>query len=454
MAVPRQDEMLTSVEKSVKLGEKRGADEVEAFAYHGLTTNVNIERGQISKSSRIIDRGLGIRVILNKSLGFAFTNVLNGETAIQEIVLRAFNSAKASRPDKNWRGLPIEKTLVPTKDTYDKRIAELNSENLVTSASIMLDSAQEMDKRVLPIEGGVGASHLCKAIANSNGIRSFDHGTIIECSLATIAKDKNETTPMCFEFNMDRQFHIDPEGVGREAARLATQALKAKRIETRETNVIFTQFALQQLLNFTLINAVKADYVQRNKSAFKGKIGKKVASSSVTIHDNGLLNRGIRTWKFDDEGVPQQKTMIIEKGILKNFIYDSYTAKKEGKESTGNASRAGYTSTPHVTATNFQIAPGNISSEEMIDEVEEGLLVYFLQGAHSSNPASGEFSVVATPAWQIRRGEVGHAAKGAMLAGNIFQIMTNISLLANNERQIGQLVAPWISVKNVKVVGK
>ena len=174
----------------------------------------------------------------------------------------------------------------------------------------------------------------------------------------------------------------------------------------------------------------------------------------MTIYDDGLFNGGIHTWKFDGEGVPQQKTPIIEKGVLRNFIYDNYTAKKDEKESTGNASRAGYFSTPNVDATNFRIMPGNKSPEELISGLKEGLLVYYLQGAHSSNPASGEFSVVSTPAWKIENGEIAYATKGAMLTGNIFRVLMNISELANNERKIGQLVAPWVLAENVKVIGK
>ncbi|RJS80630.1 TldD/PmbA family protein, partial [Candidatus Bathyarchaeota archaeon] len=114
----------------------------------------------------------------------------------------------------------------------------------------------------------------------------------------------------------------------------------------------------------------------------------------------------------------------------------------------------GYLSTPKIEATNFHLLPGKKSPEELINQVKEGLIVYFLQGAHSSNPASGEFSVVATPAWKIENGKIAYATKGAMLAGNIFQVLKNISALANNERKIGQLVAPWVLVENVKVVGK
>ncbi|TRO47838.1 TldD/PmbA family protein [Candidatus Bathyarchaeota archaeon] len=231
-------------------------------------------------------------------------------------------------------------------------------------------------------------------------------------------------------------------------------ALKTKRIKTTTTNLILTQFALQELLHFTLINAVKADNVQRNQSPLQGKVDEKVASENVTIYDDGLLASGLRTWAFDGEGTPHQKTTLIEKGVLRNFLYDNYAAKKEGKQSTGNASRAGYLSTPSIEATNFHVMPGNKTADQLLNEVDDGLIVYYLQGAHSSNPVSGEFSVVATPAWKIRKGIIAHATRGVMLAGNIFEVLKNVSVMANNERQMGPLVAPWILVENVRVIGK
>src|SRR5690606_883141 len=111
-------------------------------------------------------------------------------------------------------------------------------------------------------------------------------------------------------------------------------------------------------LYYTLINAIKADNVERDQSIFKDKIGKKVGSEALNIYDDGLLAGGLHTGMFDAEGVPHQKTLLMEKGILRNFIYDNYTAKKQGKESTGNASRAGYLSTPSIETTNFHIIPG------------------------------------------------------------------------------------------------
>jgi len=454
VAALEKEETQSLAERAINLALKNGTDEAEVYTYQEFTSNVVIERGQITRSARIIDQGLGIRAIVNKAVGFSYTNILRDKTAIEEAVLKALTFARASRPDEEWRGLPTRKPFASVEGTYDKNLVELPSEDLIDVASIMLDAAEKTDKRAFPIEGGAGFSYLSRAITNSNGVEGFDQGTIVECSLATIAREGGEVTPICFEFNEERLYDIDPEWVGREAARLAVSALKAKKTETKNTRVIFTPIALQQLLYFTLINAVKAGYVQRGQSVFKGRIGETVASENVTVYDDGLFKGGLRTWKFDGEGVPQQRTSIIERGILRNFIYDNYTAKKEGKESTGNASRAGYVSTPTVEATNFRFALGRKTPEDILGEVKEGLLVYYLQGAHSSNPASGGFSVVATPAWKIKNGELAHATKGAMLAGNVFDVLKNVSALANNERKIGQLVAPWVRVEDVKVVGR
>ncbi|MEM0007409.1 MAG: TldD/PmbA family protein [Candidatus Bathyarchaeia archaeon] len=454
MAALKEEETVSLAEAAVKFALKNGADEAEAFAYQGFTTAVAIERGQITKSSKIIDQGIGVRTVVDKAVGFSYTNIVGSKEAIEEVVLKSLKSARASKPDKDWQGFPHKKTYAHVRGTFDSAICELSPEDLVKLSSLMLEAAEKTDERVFPIEGGIGASYLSRAVVNSNGVVGLDYGTVIECSLATIAHEGGEVTPVCFEFNAERIFKIDPEWVGREAARLAALALRAKRVETKNMDVIFAHFALQQLLHYTLMDAVKADYVQRNQSALKGKIGQKVTSEVVTVYDDGLLEGGLRTWRFDGEGVPQQKTLIIENGVLCNFIYDNYTAKKEGRESTGNAFRAGYLSTPNVEATNFHFEAGEKSPEELIGEVDEGLLVYSLQGAHSSNPASGEFSVVATPAWKIERGRIVHPVKGAMLAGNVFDALKNVSDLANNERKIGSLVAPWVLVENVKVIGK
>lgn len=452
----KKEEILNLCEKAVKTAERSGAEEAEAYFCQISKTAVGIERGQIVKSGAHVDQGLGIRAVYNKAVGFAYTNILTEKT-VREAALKAASSAKASQPDKDWGGFPTKACFVNVQKTFDRKVLELSSEELVDLATRMLDAALETDKRVFVTDGEVESVYAVKALVNSYDVSNFDQGTFASCGLATLARESNYVTPICFEWDAKRSFDLDPEWVGREAARLAVSSLKAETIQTKHYTVVFAQVALQLLLSYTLMNAVKADYVQREQSALKGKIGEKIASEKVTIFDDGVLDGGLRTWRFDDEGTERRKTLVIEKGILKSFLYDNYRARKEGVKSTGNAYRGGtspYVETPSIETTNFRFIAGNKSKEELIGEIDSGMLVYFLQGAHSSNPVSGEFSVVAVPSWKIENGEITNGVKGAMLSGTVFHVLKNISALANNERQVGALVAPWISVENVKVIGK
>ena len=456
MAEPKPEELIDFGNRAVNITMKRGADEAEVFLSSTSNTSVGIERGQIVRRVKMIDQGLGIRVAYKKAIGFSYTNILNEEN-VKGTATKAFHAARASPPDENWVSLPSPKRFSVTENIYDKKLIDLSADELVNTASVMLNAAENYDKRVFPFGGGAETLLATRAVVNSHGVEAYDQGTYIECSLATIAREAEEVTPMCFEFNMERVYKVDPEWVGREAARQAVSSLKAKKIESGTFPVIFAQPAFQALLYYTLINSVKADYVQRERSALRGKIGEKIASELVTVFDDGLLNGGLQTWRFDGEGVPSQRTPIVERGVLRHYLYDNYTAKREGVESTGNAMRGGlasYASTPLLEATNFTFASGNKSPEEIISEVDDGLLVHGVQGAHSSNPESGEFSVVATPAWKIERGSVTCAVRGAMLAGVIFDVLKGVSALGNNVRKIGYLVAPWIRVENVKVIGK
>ncbi len=456
MAELKHEELINFGKKAINIAMEKGADEAEAFLSQTLNTSVTIERGQIAKNMRKKGQGLGIRTVYKKAVGFSYTNILD-DKSVEETALEAFRSAQASKPDKNWPGFPTPKKFGATKNTYDKKLVDISSDELVNMASSMLEETASYDKRVLAAFGTVENRLSSRVVVNSHGVKAFDEGTSIECGLGTIAREANEVTPMCTEFNAERVYKIDPKWVGREAAKQAVSSLKARKVDSGAFPVIFSQMALFELLYFTFINSVKADRVQREQSVLKGKIGQKVASELITIHDDGLMANGLQTWKFDGEGSPCRKTPILEKGVLRHYLYDCYTAKKDGVESTGNALRTGpppYLSTPIIEATNFTINSGNKSPDDLIGEVDNGVIVYGFQGAHSSNPSTGEFSVVATPAWKIENGEIAYAIKGAMLAGTIFDVLNNVSALGNNVRKINQIVTPWIRVENVKVVGK
>ena len=447
-------ELIDYGKKAVNVALRKGAEEAEAYLSMSTGTSIEIERGQIVRSAKSMDQGLGVRAVYGKAVGFAYTNTLT-DKSIEEAAGRAFKAARASKPDKNWHKLPNQGSYCETTGTYDKKIVTLSSDELVETAATMLEATTAYDKRVLAVGGGVGASVFHTVVVNSSGVEGIDRGTAVGCSMETIARDEANVTPACFEVDAKRVYDINVEAVGVEAARQAVSSLGAKKIESGVFPVILAQPAFRSLLYYTLINAVKADYVQRERSAFKDKIGEKVASEIVTVWDDGLLDGGLSTSKFDGEGVPCQKTVVIDKGVLKNFLYDNYTANKAKVASTGNASRSGlasYASTPVLEASNFTFKGGNRTAEELVAEVDAGLLVYGVQGAHSSNPESGEFSVVATPVWKIEGGEVAYAVRGAMVTGVVFDVLRNVSALGSNVKKLGQLVAPWIRVENVRVV--
>jgi PmbA protein len=446
-------EILGRVEGIIPLAERMGADEIELYVASGKSFEIEVRLGQITSSNSSIDSGVGIRAVVNKTVGFGFCNSLE-EKKLKEITEKTIQIAKSSKPDNNWAELPHPSSFPEVRGIYDKRIPELTAEEIVEITNRMLQAANEYDKRVMPYWGGAGSGYGIHAIINSHGVEGYEKSTVVGCMMGTVAREGNTVSPECSETDYKRSLNINPENVGREAARLAIDSLKPEKVETGHYPVVLAQDALVSLLSYTLVPTISGDNVIRDKSAYKDKRDTLVASESLTVEDDGTLEKGLSTSAFDGEGIPTQKTLIIEKGILKNFIFDNYFGRKAGAKSTGNAKRRGYATTPIIAPTNLCVKRGDKTPEEMIAEIDDGLFIHDVQGAHSSNPESGEISVVVTPCWEIKRGEIRKAVKGAMLAGNIYNMLKDLKSIGNNIRQIAYLVSPWISFNQARIVGE
>jgi PmbA protein len=447
-------------EKALKSAEKLGAKEAEALIVVRRAIGVEIERAEIKTCSDIVDGGLGVRAITNKKVGFAFTNILT-EKEIETTAERAVKASKASPKDKNWKQLPEKHKYPAVKDVYDKRITRFTSDEAVVLCQTMINTACDVDKRVLPAFGGVQVTTFESICLNSHGVKVSDKGTSLLCSLATMARSKTAVSPVCFEFKASRRYEPDPKWVANEAANLAIDAINVGKAEAGKFPILLDPFALQSILTFTLIQSIRGDLVARGRSVFRNKISKKVAGENVTICDNGILPGGLRSGKMDMEGVPRQKTPIIEDGILRGFLYNNYWARLEGKESTGNAGRGGgglslppYGTVPSISPTNIEVEAGTFSEEELLEEVKDGYYVRSVQGAHQSNPETGEFSVALAPAWRIKKGRITHAVKGVMIAGNAYDMLKKISALGNDPRQVGTLITPKLVISKLNVVTK
>jgi len=437
---------------------RAGAKEAEAIIIDEHSMGVKIERAEIKTCTDVVDAGIGIRAVKNKKVGFAYTNILTSEE-VEKTAKSVVKASNASRVDKNWRQLPQRQDYPQVRDTYDKRVTEVTFDDAVLLCQKMMAVAHEVDKRVLPAFGGVEVLAQEIVCLNNNGVEVEDKGTAMVCTLGTMAKSETQVSPVCYEFKVSRKYEPDPEWIGREAGRLAVKSINVGNAEAGKFPVLFDPFALELILTYTLVQSVMGDIVSRGRSVFKDKIGRKVASENIGIYDEGTLAGGLRSGKADMEGVPKQKTPIIEDGILQGFLYDNYWARLEGRESTGNASRGGgrlslppYGSTPAIEPTNVVVRAGTATEDELISEVGNGYYVRFVQGAHQSNPETGEFSIALAPAWRIEKGEITHAVKGVMIAGNAYDMIQKISLLGKETRQIQTLVAPKIVVSELNVV--
>lgn len=447
-------------EKVLKSAEKLGATETEALIVTRHAIGVEIERAEIKTCNDVMDSGLGVRTITNKKIGFAFTNILIEKEA-EKTAKRAIEASKASPKDKNWKQLP-EKGKYPTvKDVFDKKITQFTSDEAVVLCQTMINTAYDVDKRVLPAFGGAEVSIFETICLNSHGIEAADKGTTLACALGTMARSKTVVSPMCFEYKVTRSYQPDPKWVAKKAARFAIDAINIGKAEAGKFPILLDPFALQSILTYTLVQSVRGDIVARGRSIFKDKIGKKVAGENITIYDNGTLPGGLRSGRMDMEGVPRQKTPIVEKGVLRGFLYNSYWARIEGKESTGNADRGGgglslppYGTIPNINPTNIHLTAGTFTEEELLKEVKDGYYVRNVQGAHQSNPETGEFSVALAPAWRIQKGKITHAVKGVMIAGNAYDMLKKISALGKETRQVGTFITPKVVVSELNVITK
>jgi PmbA protein len=446
--------------EAMKAATDAGADEVETLLFNRRSTNVAIERAEIKTAANVKDAGMAVRAITQGRIGFAYTNRLTPDV-VEKTARAAAQASKASLMDKNWQKLPEKKPYPTVEDTFDRKLTEATPDEAVAVCLQMMAAAAEVDKKVIPAFGGVELETNEMACFNSHGLEVEDRGTVFVGYLGTMAKSETQVSPMCFEFKASREYKPDPQWVGSEAGKLAIQSINVGKAEAGEFPVLLDAFALESIFLHTLIPSVRGDNVARGKSRLKDKIGSRIAGENLDLFDDGTRSGGLRSGKADMEGVPQQRTVIIEKGTLRGFLYDNYWGKTEEQESTGNATRGGgrlqlppYGTLPTIEPSNIILTPGTASEDELIAQVRNGYYVRDVQGAHQSNPETGEFSVALAPAWRITNGEITHAVKGAMIAGNIYDAMGNIALIGKEPRQLGTFITPKIVIDKLNVIAK
>jgi PmbA protein len=426
-------------DRAVAQAEKMGATQAEAFTLRSMISTCSIEKLEVTIAERKAQTGIGIRVASGKRIGFSCTSSLSDQST-KEAIEKAFKIARSKEEDPRFKSFPSNSGSKRVAGIFDKKIEESQIEDLIGKGRSFAEAARNYDKRIQTGSGALTSILYERAISNSLGVDLEESDTVFSSYMSTMAKDESEVSSGQYMESSRNLSDVDVERVGKMASKLAIQQLKRKSIETKTMDLVMHPYAIGDLLGNTLHSAFMGDNLMRNRTPFATKSDQKVISEFVSVDDDGTIDRGLGSQSFDDEGTPRRKTQLIDRGVVKSFLYDSLWASQAKTESTGNSHRKApggtktYGSEPVIDTTNVVVGPGNRSFEELLSEVNEGIFTYYLIGAHTANEASGGFSVALQTAFKIDHGEIAYPVKEAMIGGNLVQFLNKVSAVGNDVR--------------------
>lgn len=435
--------MIYEIADDVKKAVENKCDAYEIYIDESKSIELDSLKEELNFAKEEIDLGVGIRVLKDKKQGFAFTSNMDKLT---ETATQAIENTKLTKVDENITFAEVEKVRA-VKGVYDNKFNDLSLDESVEFLKDTISTASDSGCEVTG--SGFSASEGRSLIVNSNGVSIEDEGTGFGLGLSvTIQKDGEIAT--AYNSQSSRFFDLDGEKLAEDVCNLAKSSLNTKPVETGDYDVALDYYAATGLLQ-TFIGAFNGENVLRGRSILKDKIGSEIASPTLSIIDNPLLEKGMYTAKCDGEGSVSRKTDLIENGVLSSFIYDLYNANKIGEKTTSNGLRGSYLTTPMISPTNLEF---KFSEMKDLSEIKRGVLTTSVLGAHTANPISGDFSVEASNAFKIENGELTDPINKAMISGNIFEIMETVEGLKSEIKQYGSYILPKLLVHDLRVVGQ
>ncbi|WP_338832811.1 Metalloprotease PmbA [Moorella humiferrea] len=422
----------------------------EAYISAGESLSIEVRDQEVEALTTARDRGLGLRVIADGRVGFAYTTDFSPQ-ALEVCMEQALANARMATPDEH-NCLPARYPDYPRLDLFDPEITNTPVEQKIELVREIERQARAYDPRVKITEScSYNDSRYLVVLVNSQGIAAAYHAAYCGASTFVVAVENEESqTGFGLVYGL-RYKNIDPAKIGREGAARAVRMLGAKRVNTQRAPVVFDPYVATNFLG-VIAPALAADAVQKGKSLFRGRVGQQVAAPVVNIIDDGCRPDGIASGPFDGEGVPTQRTVLVEKGVLKGYLHNTYTAARDGVKSTGNGARGTFKTTPEVGTTNFYIEAGTRTPEDIIKEIPRGLYVTEVMGMHTANPISGDFSVGASGLW-IENGELTRPVRGVAIAGNIIGLLENIDAVGNDLTFFGATGAPTVRIAGMTISG-
>jgi PmbA protein len=405
-------------------------EQVEAFVSRGGDTEVRVYEGEVEHFVSAQAEGIGIRIIRDGRTGFAYAGTLDDE-AITEVLAEARDNVQFGTVDE-WAGLAEpDGVAVTDQQLWNDELAEYPTDAKIELAKELERLTAGSDERLRIDDSNYADAYGEAAVASTTGVRQWGRENGCYVSVSTLADDGDETQTG-FGFSVGRTPTVlDLERAARDGAERATRLLGATKPPSKRTTVVLDPFVTAQLLGI-ISSTLNGEAVVKGRSLFQDRLGDEVAPEFVNLIDDPTNPLAYTAVDVDGEGLAARRNALIDGGVLRRFTHNSYSARRAGTVSTGNATRGGYAGTPGVGALALSLAPGSRSQDEIVADIDDGLLVQSVTGIHSGvNPISGDFSTGAA-GLLIGGGEVGAPVREFTIASTLQRMLLDIAEIGND----------------------
>jgi PmbA protein len=430
-----------------------GASDADAWVEESTSRRVRVYAGEVESLSDAGGRGIGVRAFAGLRAGYAYGTDLS-EEGVAEVARAAREAAELADEDEH-EGLPDDAGTTEVDGLASPEFEGWSTERVVELA-LGVDRAARAREGVTQVENSVYSDAKGSvALANSRGFAA-SYGATQAWAYASAFAGEGADLMTGLGVGMGRDpAALDAEAIGAEAADRALALVGARQPESRRCPVVLDAFVAASFIGF-IGSMLSADAVQRGRSLFAGREGDEVADPVLRLADDGTDPDGPSSAPFDGEGTPTRRTGLIEDGRLLGFLYDSRTARRAGRSTTGNASRGSYRTPPSVGTTNLVIDPGTLDLLGLMEEAGEGLYVTDVAGLHSGvNPVSGTFSVGASGRL-IEGGRPGRPVREITIASDLVSMLKAVRSVGSEARWVpfgGSVKAPPLLVAEMAVSG-
>jgi len=431
-----------------------GATAAECVIREGDEFSTLVRLGQVETLKEAGSRSIGVRVFNGQRAASTHSSDFS-RAGLDRMLKSALELSKITSEDP-FSGLPDPSqlgSLSDELDLYSSDVYSLPGQERIAYARRAEKAALDSDPRIKNSEGGsFDAATGHKILANSLGFVGEYRRSYCSVAAVPIAQEENGAMQRDYWYSVARSLNRleSPEHVGKVAAQRALRRLGSRKVKTAQVPVVFDPLVATSILEH-IFEGVNGDSVYRGASFLAGKLGQTIAASGVTVIDDGTIVGGFGTSPFDGEGVPSRRTVVIENGVLTSYLLNTYTAKKLGLQTTGNASR-GLAGTPGIGPGNYFLQPGPRTPPELIGDVREGLYVTEFLGM-GVNLVTGDYSRGASGLW-ISGGELTYPVEEITVAGNLKDMFLNISEVASDLEFRGAVASPTIRIDGLTVGGE